>query len=60
MASYLVKFVADLFVLSVPMLADSSWQARRKAEIMLSDDYGIDISLVRWVDVEVTKEGEWL
>ena len=60
MFSFLVKFVADYFVLSVPVMADDDWQARRVAEIMLADEYGLDISLIRWVDVEVTKEGEWL
>jgi hypothetical protein len=56
---FLCKFVADFFVLSVSVVADDDWQARRVAEIMLADEYGLDISLVRWNDVEVTLEGEF-
>lgn len=57
---FFVRFVGDRAVFGVSVIANDEWQARRSAELYFFEEYGFDLSLLRWVDVDVELEGEFV
>ena len=57
---FFVRFVGDRAIFGVSVIAEDEDHARRVAELYFFDEYGFDLSLLRWVDVEIELEGEFV
>ena len=54
--SFYVRFVGDRATFGVSVVAEDDDHARRVAELYFFDEYDLDLSLARWVDVEIEEE----
>ncbi len=48
-----VRFVGNTTSFGASVYAEDADHARRVAELVFFDEYGFDLSLLRWVDVDV-------
>lgn len=55
---FYVRFVGDRATFGVSVIASDEDHARRVAELYFFDEYGFDLSLCRWEEIEIEEDGE--